>query len=87
MANSSVSKFVGVINVGEKRVRLAKKRAEGEAREKEDIIPSHRGTAEPIWLADFYEKISPRGEQKGKKKERKKRTSLREATAGMAATD
>jgi hypothetical protein len=74
MANSSVSKFVGVINVGEKRVRLAKKRAEGEAREKEDIIPSHRGTAEPIWLADFYEKSPPEDNREVRKE--KERTSL-----------
>jgi hypothetical protein len=38
-----------------------------ERSEREDINPSHRGTAEPIWLAGFYE-ISPSPLSKGKKR-------------------
>jgi hypothetical protein len=39
-------------------VGIVKRRAVEEESRKEDIDPSHRGTAEPIWLAGFYE-ISP----------------------------
>jgi hypothetical protein len=37
--------------------------------EKEDTNPSHRGTAEPIWLAGFYE-VSPSPLSEGKKEKK-----------------
>jgi hypothetical protein len=51
----------------------SKEESGGKRKRKEDIIPSHRGTAEPIWLADFYEKISPEENRKGRKNKEERR--------------
>jgi hypothetical protein len=60
-------------------VGIVKIRAVEEESEREDTNPSHRGTAEPIWLAGFYE-VSPSPLSEGKKK--KKEPASERQTAG-----